>query len=92
MKVLVAGPALILQELGNLFPPLIALPIALMLGLRREAIGASISICREPTQGVIGEHYRMSSPEGNGVLGTYIVGTVFSTIFFGFLGSLAILT
>ncbi|MCF7942590.1 MAG: DUF3100 domain-containing protein [Spirochaetia bacterium] len=92
VKVLEAGPALILQELGNLFTPLLALPIALMLGLRREAVGATVSICREPTLGVIGERYGMSSPEGNGVLGTYIVGTVFGTIFFGFLGSLAILT
>lgn len=92
MKVLEAGPALILQELGNLFTPIIALPVALMLGLRREAVGATVSICREPTLGVIGEKYGMSSPEGNGVLGTYMVGTVFGTIFFGFLGSLAVNT
>lgn len=92
MKVLSAGFALIFQELGNLFTPLIALPIALALGLRREAIGGTVSICREPTLGVIGERYGMSSPEGNGVLGTYMVGTVFGTIFFGFLGSLAVNT
>ncbi|MDA3955641.1 DUF3100 domain-containing protein [Oceanispirochaeta sp.] len=92
VKVLEAGPALILQELGNLFTPLIALPIALLLGLKREAVGATVSICREPTLGVIGEKYGMSSPEGNGVLGTYMVGTVFGTVFFGFLGSLAVNT
>ncbi len=92
MKVLEAGPALIFQELGNLFTPLVALPLALILGLRREAVGATVSICREPTLGVIGEKYGMSSPEGNGVLGTYMVGTVFGTIFFGFLGSLAVNT
>lgn len=92
MKVLEAGPALILQELGNLFTPLLAIPLALILGLKREAVGAAVSICREPTLGVIGEKYGMDSPEGNGVLGTYMVGTVFGTIFFGFLGSLAINT
>lgn len=92
VKVLEAGPALILQELGNLLTPMIALPIALLLGLKREAVGATVSICREPTLGVIGEKYGMSSPEGNGVLGTYMVGTVFGTIFFGFLGSLAVNT
>ncbi len=92
VKVLEAGPALILQELGNLFTPLIALPLALMLGLRREAVGATVSICREPTLGLIGEKYGMDSPEGNGVLGTYMMGTVFGTIFFGFLGSLAVNT
>ncbi len=92
VKVLEAGPALILQELGNLFTPLIALPLALVLGLRREAVGGTVSICREPTLGVIGERYGMSSAEGNGVLGTYMVGTVFGTIFFGFLGSLAVNT
>jgi hypothetical protein len=91
-KVLAAGGALIFQELGNLFTPLIALPLALAIGLRREAVGGTVSICREPTLGVIGERYGMSSPEGNGVLGTYMVGTVFGTIFFGFLGSLAVNT
>ena len=69
-----------------------ASPLALALRLKREAVGATVSICREPTLGVIGEKYGMSSSEGNGVLGTYMVGTVFGTIFFGFLGSLAINT
>ena len=34
----------------------------------------------------------MNSPEGTGVLGTYMIGTVFGTIFFGLLGSFALLT
>ena len=83
LKIIQAGPAFLLQELGNLFTPLIALPLALILGLNREAIGASVSICREPTLGVIGERYGMNSPEGTGVLGTYMIGTVLGTIFFG---------
>lgn len=92
LKVIEAGPALLLQELGNLATPIIAVPLAIMFGLKRETIGACVSICREPTLGVIGEKYGMDSPEGNGVLGTYMVGTVIGTIFFGFLGSLAINT
>jgi len=89
VKVVQAGPAFLLQELGNLATILIALPVAMFLGMKREAVGATVSICREPTLGIIGERYGMNSPEGTGVLGTYMMGTVFGTIFFGLLGSFA---
>lgn len=89
VKIIQAGPAFLLQELGNLGTILIAFPLALLLGMRREAVGATVSICREPTLGVIGERYGLDSPEGTGVLGTYLMGTVFGTIFFGILGSIA---
>lgn len=92
VEVVKAGPAFLLQELGNLGTIFIALPIALLLGMKREAVGATVSICREPTLGVIGEKYGISSPEGTGVLGTYLMGTVFGTIFFGLLGSLSVMT
>ncbi len=92
VKVVQAGPAFLLQELGNLGTVLIGLPLAMALGLRREAVGATVSICREPTLGVIGERYGINSPEGTGVLGTYMMGTVFGTIFFGLLGSFAVNT
>ncbi|OIU99327.1 hypothetical protein APP77_24545 [Salmonella enterica subsp. enterica serovar Give] len=82
-EVIKAGPALILQELGNLASVLIAMPLAILLGMRREAIGACSSISREPSLGVIGEKYGINSPEGTGVLGTYIVGSVIGTVFFG---------
>ena len=42
-----AGPALILQELGNLGTIFLALPVALLLGLKRETIGATHSINRK---------------------------------------------
>lgn len=90
VEVVKAGPAFLLQELGNLGTIFLALPIALLLGMDREAVGATASISREPTLGVIGEKYGISSAEGIGVLGTYLMGTVFGTIFYALLGSLSV--
>ena len=92
VKIVQAGPALILQELGNLGTILLAFPLAIFLGMKREAVGATLSISREPTLGIIGERYGIASAEGTGVLGTYLTGTVFGTIFFGLLGSFAVVT
>lgn len=92
VEVVKAGPALLLQELGNLGTIFFALPVALLLGLKREAVGASFSICRESALGIIGEKYGINSAEGTGVLGTYLIGTLFGTIFFSILGSLALAT
>ncbi|WP_338727621.1 DUF3100 domain-containing protein [Haladaptatus sp. DJG-WS-42] len=84
-----AGPAFVLQEFGNLATIFLALPLALALGLKREAIGGAVSIAREPTLGVITDKYGIDSPEGRGVLGTYMTGTVLGTVFFGILGGFA---
>ncbi|MBG0764443.1 MAG: DUF3100 domain-containing protein [Tissierellales bacterium] len=92
VKIIQAGPAFILQEFGNVATIFVALPIALLLGLKREAVGASVSICREVTLGIMGDKYGIDSPEGTGTLGTYLVGTVFGTIFFGLLGSFSLAT
>lgn len=87
-----AGPALILQELGNLGTMLVALPFAvLVLKMGREAIGATYSIAREPNIAIISDRYGLKGPEGVGVMGVYVVGTMFGTLWFalmaGFLGS-----
>ncbi len=89
-RVVQAGPALLLQELGNIGTILLGLPVAMWMGLKREAIGATVSICREPTLGIISERYGIDSPEGTGALGTYLVGTVLGTVFFSILGSVAL--
>ena len=86
-KIVSASPALILQEFGNIGTVLLGVPIALFLGLKREVIGAAHSVAREPNVAIIADRYGLDSPEGEGVLGVYIVGTVFGTIFIGLLAS-----
>jgi len=84
-----SGPALILQEFGNLGTVLLGMPFALLLGLRREAIGATFSIAREPNIAIISDMYGLDTPEGRGVMGVYIAGTVFGSIFFGLFAGFA---
>lgn len=94
-KLIAAGPALILQELGNLGTIIIALPVAvLLLKMGREAIGATFSIAREPNIAIISDKYGLKGPEGIGVMGVYVMGTMFGTLWFalmaGYLVSLDI--
>ena len=88
-KTLAASPALILQEFGNLGTVLLGVPVAVYLGLKRETIGAAHSIAREPNVALIGEKFGLDGSEGRGVMGVYIAGTVFGTIFFGLMASVA---
>ncbi|ALM53026.1 DUF3100 domain-containing protein [Halomonas huangheensis] len=82
-QILSAGPALILQELGNLGTMLVAMPFAvLVLKMGREAIGATYSIAREPNIAIISDKYGLKGPEGVGVMGVYVVGTMFGTLWF----------
>jgi hypothetical protein len=84
-----AGPALIFQELGNLGTILIAFPIAvLLLRMGREVIGAAHSIAREPNVAIISDKYGLNTKEGAGVMGVYVTGTLFGTIFFTIMASL----
>lgn len=91
-KIIQAGPAFLAQEFGHILAPIIALPLALFFGFKREAVGACSSISRETSLGVISEKYGINSPEGSGVLGTYLMGTVLGTIYFSILGSVSIYT
>lgn len=87
-KIIQSSPALILQEFGNIGTVFFGIPIAVLLGLKREAIGAAHSIAREPNVALIGDIYGLDGEEGQGVMGVYISGTVFGTIFFGVLAGL----
>ena len=82
------GPALMLQELGHLATILIALPVALLLGFKREAIGMTNSIGREPEVAVVIDKYGFNSPESRGIFALFIVGTMVGTVFISFFTSL----
>ena len=65
-KLAEAGWPLLFQEFGHFFGTMaIGLPIALLLGIKREAIGATFSVGRESSLAIIGEKYGMHSPEGS---------------------------
>src|SRR5450830_500807 len=94
-QIAASGWALMFQEFGHFAGTiLIGLPLALLLGIKREAIGATFSVGREPSLAIIGEKYGMDSPEGRGVLAEYLTGTVFGALFIailaGFVASLYI--
>lgn len=84
------GPALILQEFGNLGTIFFALPVALLLGFKREAIGMTNSIGREPNVAVVIDKFGFDSPETRGVLTVFIIGTVIGTLYISFLSSLSV--
>lgn len=88
-KLAAAGSGLIFQEFGHFFGTMVfGLPLALVLGIKRQAIGATFSVGREPSLAIIGEKYGMHSPEGQGVLAEYLTGTVFGAVFIAILAGL----
>jgi hypothetical protein len=88
-KIATAGWGLVLQEFGHFFGTMVfGLPVALLLGIKRQAIGATFSIGREPSLAIIGERFGMKSPEGQGVLAEYLTGTVFGAVFIALLAGL----
>ena len=79
-----------LQELGHLATILIALPVALLLGFKREAIGMTNSIGREPEVAVVVDKYGFNSAESRGIFALFIVGTMIGTVFISFLTSICV--
>ncbi|WP_020612112.1 DUF3100 domain-containing protein [Sediminispirochaeta bajacaliforniensis] len=77
------GLAILLQEFGHVGSILIALPIGLLFGFRRELVGMTHSIGREANVSLIAERYGIDSDEGRGVMTIYIVGTLLGTLFYG---------
>src|SRR5699024_10024235 len=60
-------------------------PFALLLGLKREAIGATHSINRESNLALITDMFGPDSPETRGSLSIYVVVGMVGTIYFGFM-------
>jgi hypothetical protein len=82
-----AGPAILLQEVGNLGTIFAAMPVALLLGFKREAIGMTSSICREPQMAVVIDKFGFASPETKGFFSVFLIGTVLGTPFISLLTS-----
>lgn len=88
-KVLDAKGALIFQEVGHFAGTiLLGLPLAIMLGMGREAVGATYSVGREPNIAIVESKYGLDSPEGRGVMAIYICGTLFGAIWMSILSSI----
>ena len=88
-KVIDNGFVLLLQEVGNFLGTMaLAMPVALILGIKREAIGATFSVGREPGVALIAEKYGMGSAEGRGVLAEYVTGSVIGAVFIAFFASM----
>jgi hypothetical protein len=88
-RVLESGTGLIFQEFGHFLGTMVfGLPVALLLGIKREAIGATFSVGREPSLAIIAERFGMGGPEGRGVLAEYLTGTVFGAVFIAVVASL----
>jgi len=88
MDILAVGPAMLLQEFGNIGTMLLALPVALLLGFKREAVGMTHSIGREQNMGLIIDRYGFDSDETRGVLIIYVIGTVIGSVVIGPLTSI----
>ncbi|WP_125615816.1 DUF3100 domain-containing protein [Specibacter cremeus] len=89
------GPAIVLQEAGHIFGTvIIALPVAVALGLGRVAIGATWSIDRESFLAYAIQRFGVRSPEYRGVFSVWLLGSLFGAVFIsllaGFLGGLSI--
>jgi hypothetical protein len=81
--IIAAGPALVIQELGNLGTIIVAFPVAVfLLRMGRESVGATYSIDREPNLALIADRYGLNSPEGAGAMGVYATGTLIGTFVF----------
>jgi hypothetical protein len=83
------GPALLLQEVGNLGTILFALPLAVLLRMGPATVGATFSIDRESAFAMVGERYGTGSDQYRGVLSMYVFGTVFGALLVSLIASLA---
>ncbi|MFF2317189.1 DUF3100 domain-containing protein [Arthrobacter sp. NPDC058097] len=83
------GPAILLQEVGHVAGTVVlALPVAVALGLGRTAIGATWSIDRESYLAFAIQRFGVRSPEYRGVFGVWVLGSVFGAVFISLLAGL----
>lgn len=79
--IMAAKGTILLQMVAHIFGVMvISLPVAMLLGLGREAVGGCYSLGREAQVAIVAEKYGISSPEGHGVMGVFIVGTVLGAL------------
>lgn len=90
--ILETGPILLLHGFGTLLCIFIALPVAILLGMKREAVGACFSLNREYHMALINNAYGPDSDEARGSLSVYIVGGMIGTIYFGFMATVVAAT
>lgn len=87
--ILNAKLALLFQEVGHFAGTiLLGLPLAMMLGMGREAVGATYSVGREPNIAIVADKYGLDSPEGRGVMAMYVCGTLYGAIWMSILATL----
>lgn len=87
-----SGPVLLLHGFGNLLGPIMAVPVAILLGMKREAVGACQSMNREYHMALVNNIYGPDSAEARGSLSIYIVGGMVGTIYFGLMASMVGMT
>ncbi|GAB4098441.1 DUF3100 domain-containing protein [Sinomonas halotolerans] len=83
------GPAILLQEVGHVVGTVIlALPVAVALGMGRAAVGATWSIDRESYLAFAIQRFGVRSPEYRGVFSVWVLGSVFGAVFISILAGL----
>ncbi|WP_129656387.1 DUF3100 domain-containing protein [Rothia halotolerans] len=88
--ILEAGPALLLQEFGNVFGTiLLALPLAVLLRMGPATVGATFSVDREAAFAMVTNRFGSDSPQYRGVLSMYVFGSVFGAVIATLIASLA---
>jgi Protein of unknown function (DUF3100) len=88
-KVTTLGPAIVLQEVGHIFGTIIlALPVAVALGMGRMAIGATWAIDRESYLAYALQRFGVKSPVYRGVFSVWLLGSVFGAVFISLLAGL----
>ncbi|GAA4381844.1 DUF3100 domain-containing protein [Paeniglutamicibacter cryotolerans] len=83
------GPAIALQEIGHIVGTvIIALPVAVGLGLGRASIGATWSIDRESFLAYAIQKFGVRSAEYRGVFSVWLLGSLFGAVFISLLAGL----